>query len=75
VASESASKRTELETRLAEESRKAEARIAKARTDALDSVRDVAAEATRDLTAKLAGIDADDQAIAAALDGIKRGDS
>jgi len=75
VASESANKRTELEARLAEESRNAEARIAKARTDALDSVRDVAAEATRELTAKLAGIDADDQAIAAALDGAERGDT
>lgn len=74
VASESAGKREELEARLAEESSLAEARIAKARTDALDSVRDVAAEATRDLAAKLVGVDVDDQTITAALDGIKQGD-
>lgn len=75
VAEEANKKRTELEDQLARESAEAEERIAKARADALASVRDVAAEATREVTAKLIGVQADEQAIAAALDEAKRGDS
>lgn len=73
VAEEAELKRSKLEAELIAESEKAENRIASARQAALDSVRDVAAEVTKDITVKLTGLAADDKQISAALNKAAKG--
>tara|TARA_Y100001970_G_scaffold294331_1_gene450706 strand:- start:6957 stop:7370 length:414 start_codon:yes stop_codon:yes gene_type:complete len=75
IAEEANSKRTELEDKLVQESDDAERRIAAARASALASVRDVAASATADVTAKLMDLSPDPKTIADALDDASKGDS
>ena len=73
VAEEAELKRSKLEAELIAESEKAEDRIASARQAALDSVWDVAAEVTKDITVKLTGLAADDKQISAALNKAAKG--
>ena len=72
VVQEADEKRTEIEAKLLIESEKAENRIANARQAALDNVRDVAAEVTKEITSKLTGLTADDEKITAALNKVAR---
>lgn len=61
-------RQTALAEELAAKTRAAEAEIAKAKAEALDSVRDVAVEACRDILVKVSGLKLDDPAIKAAVD-------
>lgn len=58
----------DVSAKLAAEAEAAEARIAKAKEDALAGIRDVAADASRDIVQKLTGLALDDKAVAAAVE-------
>lgn len=65
-----AARKAELEAKLSEEAKAAEARIAATKAAALAEVRSIAIEASRAIAAKVAGIDVDETAAAAAVDAI-----
>lgn len=58
----------EVDQKIAAEADAAEARILAAKNEALTSLRDVAADAARDIVAKVAGLKLDDAAVRAAVD-------
>jgi len=61
-------RQAQLAADIAEKTRAAEAEINRAKSEALSSIREVAADACKDILAKLSNLDVDDAAIQAAVD-------
>ena len=70
---EATKRQGELDAHLAHEASAAAMTVAQAQEDAMANLRDIAADAARDATRKLIGVDASDDEVARAIDAVRGG--